>query len=79
MKNKISYKIWKVKNNKIYQILFRVKKILFKTENGIKENGNKTINMIKEMIISLFYIFVISILLRDFYFVLFLFFVCFVF
>lgn len=63
MKNKVRYKIWKVKNNKIYQIIFRVKKILFKTENGIKENGNKTINMIKEMIMSLFYILVISILI----------------
>ena len=63
MKDKVRYKIWKVKNNKIYQIIFRVKKILFKTENVIKENGNKTINMIKEMIISLFCILVTSILI----------------
>lgn len=62
MKNKIRYGIWKLKNNMIYKILFQIKRMLFKTENGIKESGNKTINMIKEIIIALFYIFVISIL-----------------
>ena len=62
MKDKIRYKIWKLKNNMIYKILFKIKKLLFKIENGIKERGNKTINVIKEIIIALFYIFIISIL-----------------
>ncbi len=62
MKNKIRYEIWKIKNNVIYKILFQVKKMLFKTENGIKKSGNEAINMIKEIIMVLFYIFVISIL-----------------
>ena len=61
MKNKIRYEIWKIKNNVIYKILFQVKKMLFKTENGIKKSGNEAINMIKEIIMVLFYIFVISI------------------
>ncbi len=62
MKDKIRYKIWKLKNNMIYKILFKIKKLLFKIENGIKERENKTINVIKEIIIALFYIFIISIL-----------------
>lgn len=61
MRDKINYKIWKIKNNKIYQNLFRIRSFFFKTENRIKENGNKIINIMKEMIISLFYIGIISI------------------
>lgn len=57
MKNKIRYEIWKIKNNVIYKILFQVKKMLFKTENGIKKSGNEAINMIKEINNGYYFIF----------------------
>ena len=63
MKDKLKYEIWKIKTNKIDKIKFYIKKLTYNLENKIEEQGNKAVNLGKEIVISLFYLLIVSLLI----------------
>lgn len=63
MQDKIKFKIWKIKNTKVYRMIFYVKRLFFKTENGVKETGKKLISVCKEVFKSLMYFLIICIVI----------------
>lgn len=60
MKDRLKYKIWEIKTNKIDKMFFNIKKLIYKLENKIKNQKNKTISCIKEIIKSILILIVIS-------------------
>lgn len=63
MKDRLKYNIWKVKNNIIYKIIFYIKRLFYILEGEIEEQGNKTVNFIKEIAISTVYLAIVSLLI----------------
>lgn len=63
MKDELKYKIWKIKTNKIDKIKFYIKRLTYNLENKTEEQGNKAVNLGKEIVISLFYLLIVSLLI----------------
>ena len=59
MKDNIKFKIWKLKNN-IGKIIFYIKRLFFNMGNDVKKQNNKIINLMKEIILSLLYLLIVS-------------------
>lgn len=67
MRDKIKFKIWKFKNNKINKIIFYIKREFFKKENDAKETGNKVISILKEALKALKYFLIICLFIITFW------------
>ena len=63
MRDKIKFKIWKLKNNEINKMFFYIKREFFKKEKIVKDTGNKLINICYELFKSLIYLLFISIVI----------------
>ena len=51
MRDKIKFKIWKLKNNEINKMFFYIKREFFKKEKIVKDTRNKLINICYELFI----------------------------
>ena len=63
MKDNIKFKIWKIKNNNISKIFFYIKRLFFNIETNVKKQNNKIINLIKEIVTSFVYLFIVSVII----------------
>lgn len=67
MRDKMKFKIWKFKNNKINKIIFYIKREFFKKENDVKETENKVISILKEVCKALKHFFIICLFIIAFW------------